>query len=114
MAALTVITPDLNGELVTYAAAAGGGDSIPVQAGGVYYLHVKNGHSSSQTVTINDPTAVTPVDAVAFNPDVAVPVVNATERIIRLDADRFRDSDGNILLTYSGVTLLTVAVYRAK
>lgn len=115
MATLTVINPDLNGEAVAPVAAAVGGDVFPAEAGAEYLIHLRNGHSSPQSVSFDDPNSATPTDATAFNPDVAVPVANATERIIRVAANRFRNTgSGNIAMTYTGVTALTVNVYKAR
>lgn len=113
MATLTVIDPDLNGEAVVPAAAAVAGDVFAATAVNDYLVHVRNGHSSSQSVTFNDPTSTSPADAVAFNPDVTVAVPATSEKLIRVRASRFRDTNGQIAMTYTGVTLLTLNVYNA-
>lgn len=115
MAALTPRVPDLNGLTVTaYSSAAGGGDTFAAEDSAKYLLHIKNGHTATQTVTIDDPNTQTPADATAFNPDVAIPVVNAGEVFAYIqEPRRFKDSvTGNISLSYSGTTLLTLAVYK--
>lgn len=117
MADLTVVPLNgLTGAVATasgYAAAAPGGDRFSVLESGLYVLHVINGHSSSQSVIIDDPNSSTPVGATAFNPDVTLPVVNATSKMFNLEyAARFRDANGWVNLTYSGTTLLTLRVYR--
>jgi hypothetical protein len=115
MALLTVQKPTLAGVAPSYAAAGAGGDTFAPDDDGLYMLHVKNAHTGSWTVTIDDPTTVSPVNPVAFNPDVAVAVPNATERIIMLDAKRFRNkTTGLVSLTYTGVTALTVGVFKVR
>jgi len=91
-----------------YAAAAGGGDRFT--PGDRTFLHVKNGHSSSWTVTIATPrTDPGSGQAIA---DVAVVVPNAGERMIGpFPAPSFGAvADGLADITYTGVTALTVAV----
>jgi hypothetical protein len=112
MAALTSIVADLDGTAVTFAAASGGGDSIPASRGAEYLVHFNNASGGSITVTVNDPTSFAPEGATAFNPDTTITLPAGTQRLVKLTSSRFMDGDGNILLTYSGVTSLTVAVYR--
>jgi hypothetical protein len=90
----------------TYAAAAGGGDTLT--PGPRVMLHVKNGHTSSQTVTVNSQTACDQ----GQDHDLVVAVPNAQDRMIGpIEAPRFaRASDGKTEITYSGVVALTVAV----
>lgn len=116
MATLTVINPDLNGEAVVPVAAAGGGDVFAADSGSAEYLvHLRNAHTAPWTVTFDDPTSVTPVDATTFNPDIGVVVTNATERIIRVPSSRFRNATtGMISMTYTGVTALTLNVFKAR
>lgn len=106
MATLTAQQIDTDLE-ATYAAAAGGGDEF--LAGNDVFIHVKNGHSSSQTVTAVTAKTVNGL-AVA---DVATPVTNAEERFIGpFPPDIYADDDGMVQLTYSGVTALTIAVLK--
>lgn len=95
--------------LATYAAAAAGGDQVAVGDGHLV-LHVKNGHSSPQTVTV---ASTRPAQAGYSSAANAVAVANATERFIPLGpAAAFADANGFVQLTYSGVTALTVAVLQ--
>lgn len=106
MAALATQSAGLAGLEATYAACAGGGDTfIP---GRRTFLHVKNAHTSPQTVTVVTPGSVLG-QAVA---DVAVVVTNAEERFIGpFPPGHFADpTDGRADITYSGVTALTIAV----
>lgn len=108
MATLVAQQISLPSLLATYAAAAVGGDQVASNANLV--LHVKNGHTSPQTVTI-----VTQRPAVAgyVATSNAVAVANATEQFIPLSPpEAFTNATGFILITYSGVTALTVAVLR--
>jgi hypothetical protein len=114
---MAVITPKvaaLSGVVPTpYASASGGGDSFPVVSGGVYLIHVKNGHSSPQSIIIDDPTSAAPSSATTFVPDVTVSVANAGEQMIVLsNIGRFASSTDSVNLTYSGVTALTLQVIR--
>lgn len=91
----------------TYSACAGGGDQF--LAGNDVFIHVKNGHSSPQTVT-----AVTQktVEGLAVA-DVATAVTNAEERFIGpFPPSVYADANGYVQLTYSGVTALTIAVLK--
>lgn len=95
------------GIVPTYAAAAGGGDKFT--PGDNVFLHVKNGHSSPQTVTVDSKVA----SNYGTDVNLAVAVTNASEAMIGpLPAQRFQGSDGLGDLSYSGVTALTIAVVR--
>lgn len=94
-----------------YAAAGAGGDKCT--AGPAVFLHVKNGGGAPITVTVDDPTSVSPSGAQAFNPDLSVVVTNAQERMIGPLTDRFTNpTDGLVAWTYSGVTTVTVGVFQ--
>lgn len=98
-----------------YAAAAAGGDFFkPRAAGSVPVLvHIKNGGAAAITLTVDDPTSVSPVGAASWNPDLSVAVPAGSERIFPLaPPERFTDAAGNVNLTYSGVTTVTVGVFR--
>jgi len=108
MATLTTQTITRAGLGPTYATAAGGGDKC--KPGDRVFLHVKNGHSSAQTVTVVTPGTF---DGQAIE-DLAVSVPNAGERMIGpITPSLFRNSaDGLASITYSGVTSLTIAVIQ--
>jgi hypothetical protein len=115
MANLAIIDLVEAGALHTTAAAAGGGDTITPVVGDFrnFAVFVNNGGGSSITVTVDDPNAVSPPAATAWNPDQAVTVVNATARMIYINTSRVLNrSTGLISITYSAVTTVTVAVYR--
>lgn len=109
MALLATQSISRAGVLPTYSAAAGGGDTFTPASD--VFLHVKNGHTSAQTVTVVTPGSVLGDIPLA---DVAVSVPNASERMIGpFPASHFADpTDGLADITYSGVTALTVAVVR--
>lgn len=94
----------------TYSAAAGGGDTFDPDAD--TFLHVKNGHTSPQTVTVVTPR--TDPGTGAAEADIVVSVPNAGERMIGpFPFEIFADpATGLGSITYSGVTALTVAVLR--
>jgi hypothetical protein len=100
----------LAGVAPAYTAAAGGGDTFDPDAD--TFIHVKNGHTSPQTVTVVTPRT-DPRTGLA-EADVAVSVPNAGERMIGpFPFETFADPvTGLGSLTYSGVTALTLAVVR--
>lgn len=108
MAALTTQAIVSTGVKPTYAAATGGGDTIaPVD--GRTFLHVKNGDSSSHTVTIAS-TAVARAGLATSNLAVAIPA--GEERMIAIDPTGYADSTGTAAVTYSAATSMTVAAIR--
>ena len=111
MAQITVLTILPSVTTPAYVACSGGGDFyLPV--GLKTLVHVKSTHSSPQTVTVNDPTSIAPVGAKTFDPDVDFIIPNAAERMFVIDPVRFTNpANGRVEITYSGVTLLTIAVF---
>jgi hypothetical protein len=107
MADLTVQSVSLAGLTPVYGAAAAGGDAFVNS--GKDFIHIKNGHTSPQTVTVNSQGACSQ----GFDHDVAVSVTNAQERMIGpFPKDRFNDAADKVQLTYSGVVALTIAIVR--
>jgi len=97
---LAAITP-------SYAACAAGGDEFVNS--GRDFIHIKNGHTSPQTVIMNSQAACDQ----GFDHDVSIAVTNAQERMIGpFPKGRFDDAGGKVQLTYSGVTALTIAIIR--
>ena len=108
MATLATQSITTAGITPTFAAAAGGGDKCLPGAG--TYLHVKNGGGSPITVTLATPATVDGTLAVG---DRAVVVANAAEAKIAVPDTLYRDpADGLASITYSGVTTVTVGVFR--
>lgn len=115
MAVLTIQEVTVAGINPSYAAAAGGGDTFAPTSPEPHILHVKNGGGGSITVTIDDPTSASPGAATQFNPDAAVTVTNGQERMIEIDPGRFvNTSTGNVSITYSGVSSVTVGVFLSR
>lgn len=104
MATLTPQQITLAGTVVTYAAAAVGGDkALP---GATAVLRVNNGGTGSITVTLDSVVPSSYGDDV--NP--AITVAAGVEKAILLSpASRFAGPDGLVSVTYSGVTSVTVA-----
>ena len=108
MATLATQTISLLGIVPAYSAAAGGGDQFTPSE--KTYLHVKNGGVGSITVTIVTPLEAAPNIAMA---DIAVTVANGAEKVIGpFGAALFQNATGLADVTYSGVTSVTVGVFR--
>ena len=102
--AITVQAASLPGLKPTYAAANVDGNFFANS--GKEFLHVKNAHTSPQTVTIDSPAACNQ----GGTHDVAVAIPAGEERMIGpFPKDRFNDGGGYVQITYSGVTALTIA-----
>lgn len=93
------------GLVATYNTAAGGGDKVPT--GSNVFLDFRNGHSTTQSVTLVTPGTV---DSLAVS-DRTVAVVAGGQGTKIPVPDLYRDpADGLCSLTYSGVTSLTFSV----
>lgn len=104
MALLNVQKASLTGLAPAFVAASAGGDSFVND--GKTVLHVKNGGASEITVTINSQQPCN----YGFDHDVVVAVPAGGERIIGpFRQDRFNDANGQVAVTYSAVTSVTVA-----
>jgi len=107
MATLATQSITTAGITPTFAAAAGGGDKCLPGEG--TYLHVKNGGGSPVTVTLVTPATV---DTLAVA-DRAVVVANGAEALIAVPDTLYRNPTGGLAdITYSGVTSVTVGVFR--
>lgn len=106
MAALTTQVVPLTGAVLSFASAAGGGDTCETGAG--VLLVVKNGDSGSHTVTLVTPGTYKGL-AIA---DRAVAVAAGAETAIPVTSDYRNPSTGRASITYDGVTSVTVAVVR--
>lgn len=110
MATLSPLAPVITGATFTATAAAAGGDQFANPRGTVV-LYVKNGGGSSINVTVTAQATTRPADGpfptmTLANQVVAVPA--AGERLIGPIPSAFNDGNGNVQLTYSGVTSVTV------
>ena len=111
MALLSVQKALLAGQQLTFNSCAVGGDSF-VNSGNVYCI-VRNQDASSKTVTFDAPGTDNFGLSGAFA-DVAVVVVNAQTSIIGpFPPNRFNDANGQVQITYSAVTSLTIAIVSA-
>jgi len=110
MATLSVQTIDRAGDGLTpsFAAAAGGGDEFPNT--GREFIVVKNGSGATITVTAVTPQTVSGLGVA----DEAYAVPASGERYIGpFPPSTFNNtSTGRVSLTYSGVTSLTVGVFK--
>lgn len=106
MALLTTQVSSITGTTITYAAAAGGGDTF-TRTSDAMDIRVKNGSGGSITVTLVIPGTTAEGQPI---PDVPVAVAAGAEKSIRVPASAVDSSTGLCSLTYSGVTSLTVAV----
>jgi len=90
---------------VTFTAAAGGGDTFTGGARGIF--HIRNASGSAITATIVVPGNTAYGQA---QPDIAiiVPATTGHAMVGPFDSGML-DGNGNVNVTYSGVTSLTVA-----
>lgn len=103
MAQLTVQSVSTSGKTITYSTAAAGGDAFANN--GMTVFRVKNGGASPITVTINSVKKC----SYGFDHDVVVTVNPSEEKAVgTFDRERFSDDTGNVQVTYSAVTSVTV------
>lgn len=116
MATLTKTVPALSGTVPTSASAAGGGDQA-ANPKGKLYLRVTNGGGSSITVTLTAAITTRPSDgtfpATTFG-NQAVVVANGATKIIGPIPPAFNDGNGNVQITYSAVTSVTVEAWDGE
>lgn len=112
MAAITPQVMSLSGVAPTYNAASSGGDTFLND--GRTYAHFKNGAGSAITVTFDAVADVTDNALGEFAPpDLVVTVPAGGEKIVgNFPPARFNGSTGNVSMSYSSATSLTVAVIR--
>lgn len=108
MSVITPVAPSIAGAVTPTVLTAA--DTIPVQSGGRYLLVTRNNTASVLTTVVDDPNSAGPAGSVAFNPDVSIvtPITNGVRQTI-LDANRFRDSNGNINLANTNPAAGTTA-----
>ncbi len=93
-----------------YAAAAGGGDTFAPDAD--TFLHVKNASGGALTVTIATPRTDTWGNPIADNA-ISVPATTGDRMIGPFPAEAYGDpTTGLASITYSGVTSLTIGVFK--
>lgn len=108
MALLAAQQVTITGLTPTFAAAAGGGDTVTPDER--VFLRVKNTDAASKTVTVVVPGTVYG----QARPDVAVTVAATTGDVLigPLVQDLANPSTGVVDITYSAVTNVTVAAVR--
>lgn len=112
MAVLTPLTPSLTGPLLGAVAATGGAGDQWVNTGRELF-YIKNGGGGGITVTFDSPATCSFAGAAIAAHDNVVSVGAAEERLIGpFPAVRFNNAAGDCIVTYSGVTSVTVAVIR--
>lgn len=103
MATLTNINPPVvnpgAAPLTNVIAAAA--DQFTAEFGRKYLVRFNNGSATPANVVLDDPTAVTPAGATAFNPDVTVNIPAGQARTMWMDAVRFANGSNVIAWTYS-------------
>lgn len=108
MATLTYQRTKITGQVVTFAAASGGGDLVPVNPDG--FLLVRNNDATSKTVTIATPGNTRHGQA---DPDVPVAIAaGAMAMIGPFDATLRDPNDGLVHISYSATTSVTVAAVQ--
>lgn len=113
MAALAIQVPTESGLSLTLSTASGGGDVFSNT--GNEMLVIRNADATSKTVTVN--TQVTSFDSNRFGKSVKENQVitvaaGATAVMGTFARNSFNNASGQVEVTYSAVTSLTVAVIR--
>lgn len=109
MAALSTEVITQTGINPTFNSAAAGGDSFT--HGAKTYIHVKNDDASSHTVTVASQYSATP----GIGPvDLDITVPAGEERIAGPFNSNFKDSAGDVQLTYDAVTSVSIAVLQSS
>lgn len=112
MAVLTAQNISRVGLVPAYVAAAGGGDTFVDDASGRLFVHVKNASGGSITVTLVS-TAVVAANSGLATANLGVAVAAGSERMIGPVSTNFINPESKVVsLTYSGVTSLTIGVFK--
>lgn len=114
MATLTPKAPTLAGTTLAPSSAAAGGDTF-ANPRGTAMLYVKNGGGSSINVTLTAQQTKRPAEGPwpeATVPDVVVAVAAGVEKIIGPIPSAYNTDTGNVAVSYSAVTSVTVAVIQ--
>lgn len=117
MAQLTLQLHAFAGLNVTYAAASVGGDAFADAGDERTYLRIKNGGGSAITASVA-PVTPTSIKAPGVTPgpvslpSYSVSVSASGEMTLGPFPSAYRDVNGNVNVSYSGVTSVTVAAIR--
>lgn len=90
------------------ASAAGGGDVFPNT--GKEWVEVINGGAGSINVTV---TPVNKINGLTISPLVIAVGAGVRKKLGPFDPGIFNNGSGQVALAYSGVTTVTVGVYKA-
>lgn len=114
MALLAPIILAQAGVSPSYTAATAGGDAFPNNLDERTFFIVKNGGGSTITVSINPQITSAKVSGLGTLPvsPVSVSVAASGEKWIGPFPSSFTDSAGNVNVTYSAVTSVTVAAVK--
>lgn len=109
MAALTTEVITQTGIEPTFNSAAAGGDTFT--HGAKTYIHIKNDDASPHTATLVSQFSATP----GIGPvDLDIVVPAGEERIAGPFSTNFKDSAGDVNITYDAVTSVSIAVLQAS
>lgn len=114
MGALTVQDIVAAGVTPSYASANGGGDTVADDGKENIFIHVKNGGGGSINVTATAQITTRPTKGFS-NPtesDMVVAVGAGAEGMIGPFPASFINTSGNVALTYSGVTSVTIGAFK--
>lgn len=115
MATLTVQNIVESGLEATFVAAAAGGDVVPNDSSQRTFVWVKNGGGSDITVTVTSQQTTTraPGFGQVSKASQVVTVTAGEDRLIGPFPDAaYNNSSGNVALTYSAVTSVTIAALK--
>ena len=110
MAELTLQQITEAGGSVTYSSAAGGGDTA--DNAGSTFLNIKNGGGSEETVTITAQVTslATEIYGTLTKANASIAIAGSGEAFIGpFKTGAFNNASGEIAITYSGVTSVTIA-----
>lgn len=107
MATLTVQTVSTAGLADSLAAAAGGGDQFANT--GREFFEVLNGGGGSVNVTFETPATV---DGEPIADRVVAVAAGVRKKIGPFPTSTYNDANGRVQVTYSGVTTVTVGVFK--
>lgn len=114
MATIAVQQAAAEGIALALSAAAGGGDSV-ANVRGRTIVAVRNGDASPKTVTIPNVTPTRPAEGpfpAMTVPDIVKVVAAGETVLIGPIPQAYNDASGNVALTYSAVTSVTVGAFE--
>lgn len=114
MAVLTVNSIALAGLAASFVSAAGGGDLVPDDGNERTYLEVVNGSGGAinVTVTAQETSRNVPGIGTVTIADKVVSVANGARTKIGPFPSAYRNASGQVAISYSGVSSVTVAAFK--